>query len=102
FARPSIDTLFESAADSWGSRASGVLLTAASSDGAEGIAAIAAARGTTIVQSPESAESPIAVRAALAATEVDHVLPLDQIAPILDELVNDVREGITNRKPRSE
>ncbi|HVV84265.1 MAG TPA: chemotaxis protein CheB [Kofleriaceae bacterium] len=50
FSRPSIDVLFESAADAFGSRLAAVLLSGASADGAHGLARIAAAGGAAIVQ----------------------------------------------------
>ena len=48
--------LFESAADAYGDRAAGVVLTGANADGAAGLAQIAARGGVTIVQDPETAE----------------------------------------------
>jgi len=86
YARPSIDVLFESATEAFGRRVAGVLLTAASEDGAQGIAAIAARGGLTIVEDPETAFSPIAPRAALARARVQYVRPLGQIAPLLLDL----------------
>ncbi|MBI3965421.1 MAG: chemotaxis protein CheB [Chloroflexi bacterium] len=86
FARPSIDVLFESAADSYGARAIGVILTGASSDGAAGLAAIKAQGGMAIVQDPDEAESRIMPAAAIAGTTVDRVLRLSEIAPYLNSL----------------
>lgn len=83
FARPSIDVLFQSAAESGHRPLMGVLLTAASADGAAGLQAIAVQGGQTIVQDPAEAESPVAVRAALARTTVHRVLPVAQIGPAL-------------------
>jgi len=83
FARPSIDVLFESAADASTRPLVGVLLTAASEDGARGIAAVARAGGVTIVQDPEEARSGVAPRAAIAMTRVDYVLRLEEIGPQL-------------------
>jgi two-component system chemotaxis response regulator CheB len=85
-ARPSIDVLFESAADAYRERAVGVVLTGANRDGGIGLARIKAQGGLAIVQNPETAESPAMPRAAIAATQVDRVLPLDEIAPFLNEL----------------
>ncbi|MBL7647869.1 MAG: chemotaxis protein CheB [Candidatus Hydrogenedentes bacterium] len=82
-ARPSIDVLFESAADAYEERIAGVILTGANSDGAAGLAAIKRAGGVTIVQNPETAESPAMPRAALRATQVDFQLNLVDIAPLL-------------------
>lgn len=86
YARPSIDVLLESAADVYGDRAIGVLLTGANQDGVRGLSTIKARGGTTIVQAPDTAESPILPRAAIAAMAVDWVLPLAQIAPHLIHL----------------
>jgi two-component system chemotaxis response regulator CheB len=66
FSRPSIDVLFESAADGYGDKLVGVLLSGANDDGAAGLAAIHAAGGYTIVQDPASASMPTMPEAALA------------------------------------
>ena len=81
FARPSIDVLFESAAEAYGPACVGVLLTGASADGAAGMVAIKRAGGATLVQDPKNAISPLAPRAALAAMKPDYVLPLSAIGP---------------------
>jgi two-component system chemotaxis response regulator CheB len=83
-ARPCINYLFESAAEAFESSTVGVILTGANSDGAEGLAAIQRAGGTTVVQDPKTSEAPAMPRAAIAATRVDHVLPLAEIAPFLN------------------
>jgi two-component system chemotaxis response regulator CheB len=85
-ARPSIDVLFESAADSYGERVIGVILTGASDDGARGLAKIKRGGGLTLVQEPASAESAVMPAAAIAASEIDQILPLEQIAPFLVNL----------------
>ena len=86
YARPSIDVLLESAADIYGKRVIGVLLTGANQDGVRGLSTVQARGGTTIVQAPDTAESPILLSAAIAALAVDWVLPLTQIAPHLIHL----------------
>ena len=86
YARPSIDVLLESAADIYGKRVIGVLLTGANQDGVRGLSTVQARGGTTIVQAPDTAESPILPSAAIAALAVDWVLPLTQIAPHLIHL----------------
>ena len=58
YSRPSIDVTFESAAEAYGGRVVGILLSGANADGTEGLIAIKAAGGITIVQDPESAEMP--------------------------------------------
>ena len=93
YSRPSIDVLFESAADSYGQRVVGVLLTGANEDGADGLAAIRRAGGFTIAQDPATAESPAMPAAAIAAGAADKVLPLSAIAPFLVELCGDVPDS---------
>lgn len=80
YSRPSIDVLFQSAADVYGARVIGVLLTGANHDGAKGLARIKQAGGYAIVQDPATAESREMPAAGIAAAPVDQVLPLEQIA----------------------
>lgn len=82
-ARPSIDVLFESAADAYRERLIGVILTGANQDGAAGLARIKRAGGVAVVQDPRTAERAEMPGAALAATAADAVLPLDEIGPFL-------------------
>ena len=86
YARPSIDVLFESAADAYGERVIGVILTGASKDGAQGAAKIKERGGLVVVQDPDTAESRIMPEAAIAAADIDQVLPLSEIAPFLVNL----------------
>ena len=90
-ARPSIDVLFESAADAYGCRLLAVLLTGASADGADGLAAVKARGGRAIVEDPETAECRTMPAAGLAATAVDYVLPLRKIGEHLVTLVEGTR-----------
>jgi two-component system chemotaxis response regulator CheB len=90
-ARPSIDVLFETAADAYGSGLVGVLLTGASADGADGLAAVKARGGRVIVQDPATAECGTMPAAGLAATSVDYVLPLASIGSHLVSLVEGSR-----------
>lgn len=83
YSRPSIDVAFTTTADSYGSRAVGVVLTGANADGAEGLAAIADSGGLAIVQSPATAESPTMPKAALAAVPSARVMPIAAIADLL-------------------
>ncbi len=91
FARPSVDVLFESAADIYRDRIVGVILTGANRDGAKGLAKIKALGGLAVVQEPESAESRAMPDAAIAATPVDRILPLAEIAPFLNKLCHPVQ-----------
>jgi two-component system, chemotaxis family, protein-glutamate methylesterase/glutaminase len=85
-ARPSIDALFESAADIYAAQVIGVILTGASADGARGLARLKQRGGLALVQSPETAECSTMPAAAIAATPVDWILPLAEIAPRLVSL----------------
>ncbi|HWT95787.1 MAG TPA: chemotaxis protein CheB [Solirubrobacteraceae bacterium] len=86
FARPSIDVLFESAADAYGGRAVGVLLTGANEDGAHGLCVIAERGGYTIVQDPATCVRQEMPKAALAVMEPDAVVRLDDIPAHLGRL----------------
>ncbi len=86
FSRPSIDVLFESAADALGPALLGILLTGANEDGAAGLAAIHHAGGLTIVQDPAEAEVDTMPRAALQRFAPDYLLPLRDIHQLLREL----------------
>jgi two-component system chemotaxis response regulator CheB len=83
FARPSIDVLFHSAADAYGDRVVGIILTGANDDGAAGLAHIKDVGGVAIVQDPAAAARRAMPDAALAATVADAVLPLEEIGPFL-------------------
>jgi two-component system chemotaxis response regulator CheB len=95
FARPSIDVLFESAADVYGERVVGVLLTGANEDGAAGLARIAAGGGFTIAQNPATAARGEMPAAAIARGAARRVLELEQIGPFLAGL----RSGVTDGGP---
>lgn len=84
--RPSIDVLFESAADAYGPRLAGVVLTGASQDGAAGLKSIADAGGTALVENPAGAYAPVMPRAALEACVAAQPMSLDEIASYLIDL----------------
>jgi two-component system chemotaxis response regulator CheB len=79
FSRPSIDVLFDSAADIYAERLLGLILTGANQDGAEGLAAVGRAGGRTVVQEPGGAAVPFLPEAALQEGPVDFVLSLAQL-----------------------
>jgi two-component system, chemotaxis family, protein-glutamate methylesterase/glutaminase len=83
--RPSIDVLFETAAEARRGRCTGVVLTGANADGARGLARIAELGGAAVVQDPEQAERSEMPRAALAAVPTARVVPLEKIAGVLVE-----------------
>jgi len=84
--RPSIDVLFESAAEVYGPRMLGIVLTGANEDGANGLAAVHDAGGITVVQDPETAYSPQMALSAIKVRPPDLVLPLEGIARLLGML----------------
>ena len=86
FSRPSIDVLFESAAEVYGAALLGILLTGANADGAKGLATIHQCGGLTVVQDPKDAQVPTMPEAALALHRADFVLPLSGIQALLAEL----------------
>jgi two-component system chemotaxis response regulator CheB len=86
FSRPSIDLLFESAADAFAEKLIGIILTGANSDGAEGLRTLKRRGGLAIVQDPKTAEAPCMPGAALRATQVDYIANLEQIGRLLREL----------------
>ena len=87
FSRPSIDVLFESAADVYGGRLLGIILTGANADGAAGLHAIHRAGGVTVVQQPDSAKVPLMVVSALQRNPADFILSLPEIGALLKGLV---------------
>lgn len=86
FSRPSIDVLFESAADVYGERLLGIILSGGNEDGAAGLHAVRLAGGITVVQRPDSAKVPIMVVSALRRSPADFVLSLPQMTELLGSL----------------
>jgi len=86
YSRPSIDLLFESAAESYQQNVIGIILTGANQDGAEGLKVIKAKGGYTLAQAPATAEVDTMPLAAIAAAKPDAILPLKDIAPFLTKL----------------
>ncbi|MGE0131567.1 MAG: chemotaxis protein CheB [Blastocatellales bacterium] len=95
--RPSVDLLLSSAAESYGDRLIAVILTGSGSDGAAGAVEVKKAGGTVIIQNPETARYP-SMPLALPPTAVDHVADLEQIGPLLYDLI----KGIELPKPPGE
>ena len=83
FSRPSIDVLFESAAECWGRQLMGIILTGANSDGVRGLAAVSQAGGITVVQDPQEAVADTLPAGAVRTGLAQHVLPLPGIAALL-------------------
>jgi two-component system chemotaxis response regulator CheB len=86
FSRPSIDVLFESAADVYRERLLGIILTGGSEDGAAGLEKVIANGGIGVVQQPAGAFEPRMIRAALQRCQPQFVLSLEEIASLLRTL----------------
>ena len=91
--RPSIDVLFESAADVWGDGLIGVILTGANSDGTAGHKAIKGAGGYGIAEDPKTAFAETMPRSAISAGVVDRILSLDAIGKCLVALSASAEEA---------
>jgi two-component system, chemotaxis family, protein-glutamate methylesterase/glutaminase len=86
YARPSIDVLFETAAEAYQERLIGVVLTGSNNDGSKGIKRIKECGGLTIVQQPDTAESSYMPESAIATIQPDYILPLEEIIKLLIEI----------------
>lgn len=86
FHRPSIDTLFRSAAETCGRRVVGVVLTGSLDDGTAGLHAVKSHGGIAIVQAPEDAQVPAMPESALRNVKVDHCVPLVEMSALLVRL----------------
>jgi two-component system chemotaxis response regulator CheB len=95
FHRPSIDTLFRTAAESYGPRVVGVVLTGNLDDGTAGLYEIKSHGGVAVVQDPKEAMAPAMPQSALRNVNVNHCLPIVEIGPLL------VRLAATRDLPKS-
>lgn len=86
YSRPSIDVLFESAANACAPRVLGVVLTGGNHDGATGLKHIRDAGGIAIIQRPESSEVASMPAAALALAGADHCVDIAEIGPLINQL----------------
>jgi two-component system chemotaxis response regulator CheB len=99
YARPSIDVLFETAADAYRSSLVGILLTGANRDGTDGLRRIKTWGGLTAVQDPTSAKAAVMPHSAIQARVVDHVLSLADIAALLVNVHHrEIDDGSQGRK----
>lgn len=87
--RPAINALFRSAALAFGGRVTGVVLTGLLDDGTDGLIAIKAAGGLSIVQDPDEAEWPSMPRNALKRDHVDRIVPLAEMGALLAEVARE-------------
>lgn len=86
YSRPSIDVLFETAAEAYEERVLGIILSGANSDGAEGLRMITEAGGAAIVQQPDTAEVSAMPQAAMNACRDAYVADVATIARLLASL----------------
>lgn len=90
--RPAVDPLFRSAAHAFGTRVIGVIMTGWLDDGTAGLWAVKQRGGTCIVQNPEEAYAPAMPLNAIKHVEVDHIVPLREIAPLLVRLTSETAD----------
>lgn len=86
YSRPSIDVLFETAADAYTNNLIGIILTGANSDGSQGLNSIEKAGGKVIVQRPDLAYASAMPQAALKACPNALTLSLEQITEYIREI----------------
>jgi two-component system CheB/CheR fusion protein len=98
--RPSVDLLLASAAAVYGERLVAVILTGNGSDGAAGAREVSAAGGTVIIQNPATASHP-SMPQSLAPTTVDIIADIEQIGPIIHDLVTGNRLTIRPTEERA-
>jgi len=85
---PSIDVLFESAAEAYKESLIGIVLTGANNDGSQGLKAVKAYGGLTIVQDPKTAEASQMPTSAINLVKPVYILPLDEISEFLNSYCN--------------
>ena len=83
---PSVDRLLSSAAKAYGEHLIAVILTGSGSDGAAGAVDVKEAGGLVIIQNPRTAPYP-SMPQSLPPTVVDHVLEIEQIGPLLFDVI---------------
>ncbi len=86
YSRPSIDVFFESAAQVFGPRMLGIILSGANQDGALGLKAVADHGGSVLVQDPQTAEYKEMPKAAVAHVTEQSIVTVEQIRNYFSEL----------------
>ena len=92
--KPSVDMLLSSAAQAYGEHLIAVILTGSGSDGAAGAVDVKDAGGVVIIQNPQTAAYP-SMPLSLPPTAVDHVVEMEQIGPLLHDILKGVSLPIT-------
>ena len=83
YSRPSVDVLFESAAEVYQHECLGIILSGANADGAKGLKHIAKYKGTCIIQDPNEAEFSRMPKSAMKESKVAQILTLNNIIRVL-------------------
>ena len=94
--KPSVDLLLSSAAESYGEHLIAVILTGAGSDGAAGAVDVKNAGGVVIIQNPQTAAYP-SMPLSLPPTAVDHVVEIEQIGPLIFDLLRGVNLPVSEK-----
>jgi two-component system chemotaxis response regulator CheB len=97
--RPAVDPLFRTAARHYGERVIGVVLSGHMADGTHGLTLIKKAGGCTIVQDPDEAEVPAMPLNAMRRSQIDYVLPVDEMPRVIMGLLMNRRPSRARRSP---
>jgi two-component system chemotaxis response regulator CheB len=97
--RPAVDPLFRTAAQHYGERVIGVVLSGHMADGTHGLSLIKQAGGVAIVQDPDEAEVPSMPLNAMRRGEVDYVLPVEEMPRVIMGLLMNGRPARTRTSP---
>jgi two-component system CheB/CheR fusion protein len=92
--KPSVDMLLSSAAQSYGEHLIAVILTGSGSDGAAGAVDVKNSGGVVIIQNPQTAAYP-SMPLSLPPTAVDHVVEIEQIGPMLHDILKRINLPMT-------
>jgi two-component system chemotaxis response regulator CheB len=98
--RPAVDPLFRTAAEHYGARTIGIVLSGHMADGTHGMALINQAGGVTMVQHPDEAQVPSMPLNAMRRGGIDYVLPIEEMATVIMGLLMKGRQRGTRKSPR--
>jgi two-component system chemotaxis response regulator CheB len=97
--RPAVDPLFRTAAEHYGSRAIGVILSGHMADGTHGLMLMKRAGGVSIVQDPDEAQAPSMPLNAMRRGGVDYVLPVEEMPRVIMGLLMNERDRRERKLP---